>query len=182
MDTPTPLGRYLGCEHLSKQSSLGRADHPFAHVFDKSLPDPSAKKAAAAAVQDFNEYYPDEGIVARHHLQPRKALYRPSGEESQALDLGAFRCTDSKPVSGGEYNESWDDSGQGRRLPDLWTGATYLASKEHTLASAMAAIKKIKNRNKNDAKKQARAQSFYDVNQLSDKDACTNPLKKSSMT
>ena len=123
-------------------------------------------------MQDFNEYYPDEGIVARHHLQPRKALYRPSGEESRALDLGVFRCTDSRPVSGGEYNESWDDSDQGRKLLDLWTGTTYLASKEHTLASAMAAVKKIKNRNKNDAKKQARAQSFYDVNQLSDNKGC----------
>ena len=66
---------------VSKQSSLRRAGHPFSfsHVFDESLRDPSAMKAAAAAVQDFNEYYPDEGIVARHHLQPRKALYRPSG-------------------------------------------------------------------------------------------------------
>ena len=77
MDTPTPLGRYLGCEHLSKQSSLGRADHPFAHVFDKSLPDTSAKKAAAAAVQEFNGYYPDEGIVARHHLQHAKRCIDP---------------------------------------------------------------------------------------------------------
>ena len=36
----------------------------------------------------------------------------------------------------------------------------------------MAAAKKIKNRSKNDAKKQARAQSFYDVNQLSDDKGC----------
>ena len=155
-----------------KQSSLGRADHPFAHVFDKSLPDPSAKKAAAAAVQDFNEYYPDEGIVARHHMQPRKALYRPSDEESKALDLGTFRCTDSRPLSGGQLQESWDDNYQGHKRPELWTGTTYLASTEHSLASAMAAVKKIKNRNKNDAKKQARAQSFYDVNQLSDNKGC----------
>ena len=51
---------------------------------------------------------------------------------------------------------------------ELWTGTTYLASKEHTFASAMAAVKKIKSRSKNDAKKQARAQSFYDLDQLSD--------------
>ena len=36
----------------------------------------------------------------------------------------------------------------------------------------MAAVKKVKSRNKNDAKKQARAQSFYDVNQLSDDKGC----------
>ena len=46
MDAPTPMGRYLGCEHHSQSSPLGRAGHPFAHVFYKTLPDPAAKPAS----------------------------------------------------------------------------------------------------------------------------------------
>ena len=73
MDTPSPLGiRYLGCEHISTSSSLEKADHPFAHVFDKSVPDSAAKPTTAAAVQDYTEYHPEEGVLVRHHLQPAK--------------------------------------------------------------------------------------------------------------
>ena len=84
-------------------------------------------------MQDFNEYYPDEGIVARHHMQPSKALYRPSGEESQALDLGNFRCTDSKPVSGGEYVESWDDNSLVRVVNCLNSGQVPLISHQKNI-------------------------------------------------
>ena len=40
------------------------------------------------------------------------------------------------------------------------------------MQSAMAAVSRVKNRNKNDAKKQARSQASYDVNNLSDNKGC----------
>ena len=57
MDVPTDIGRYLGCDHVHElQVKLTVHDHPFAYLFDKSLPDPAAKEAAAAErTQDFWE-------------------------------------------------------------------------------------------------------------------------------
>ena len=55
MDSPTPMGRYLGCEHQSQSSPLRRAGHPFAHVFDKTLDDPAAKPASVAHTEDYIE-------------------------------------------------------------------------------------------------------------------------------
>ena len=49
MDTPAPLGRYLCCEHVSRDSAVTKQDHPFAHGCDKSIPDPAATPANAAA-------------------------------------------------------------------------------------------------------------------------------------
>ena len=47
MDKPGTVGRYLGCDHVySTGVKLGHHDHPFAHAFDKSLPDPAAVTAA----------------------------------------------------------------------------------------------------------------------------------------
>ena len=93
MDTPSPIGRYLGCEHVSRSLSLGKADHPFAHVFDKSIPDPAAKPASVAAKEDYTKVHLDEGIIVRHHVQPRKALYKPREAEALAYDLGNHRLT-----------------------------------------------------------------------------------------
>ena len=88
MDTPSPLGRYLGCEHVIKENSrLGTADHPFAHVFDKNIPDPAVKTVAAAPVQDFAEYIDEEGVYMRYHYQPRKALSAISSVEADAVQL-----------------------------------------------------------------------------------------------
>jgi hypothetical protein len=57
MDVPTDIGRYLGCDHVHElQVKLTVHAHPFAYLFDKSLPDPAAKEAAAAErTQDFWE-------------------------------------------------------------------------------------------------------------------------------
>ena len=57
MDVPADIGRYLGCDHVQElQVKLSVRDHLFAHLFDKSLPDPAAKEAAAAErTQDFWE-------------------------------------------------------------------------------------------------------------------------------
>ena len=172
MDTPTPLGRYLGCEHIPRDCKLAKHDHPFAHVFDKSIPDPAAKPASAAPTQDYTEIFPEEGVLVRHHLQPRKATYRPSKEESALMQLGQIRCTEINPLSGSDNSEKWDSTCSSGKHGELWTGRTYLVTDDLDKASAVAAVAKVKNRNKLDAKKQARAQTFYDVNQLSDNKGC----------
>ena len=139
MDTPSPLGRYLGCEHVSTSASLEKADHPFAHVFDKNIPDPAAKPATAAAVQDYTEYYPEEGVLVRHHVQPRKALYHLRSEEAKAMNLGKSRLTEVKSLSfPGLVEEVWDEHGQHRKREELWVGSTYLLSNDHTRASNTA--------------------------------------------
>ena len=178
MDTPSPLGRYLGCEHISTSSSLGKADHPFAHVFDKNVPDPAVKPTAAAAVQDYTEYYPEEGVLVRHHLQPRKALYHLRSEEAKAMKLGKSRLTEVKSLSYPDsVEEVWDEHGQHRKRGELWVGSTYLLSDHHTRASALAAVKKVRDKTK--AKKAARKQAFYDVNQLDAGKGCmTAPTKQ----
>ena len=178
MDTPSTLGRYLGCEHLSKTSSLGRADHPFAHVFDKSLPDPAAKPATAAPTQDYTEYFPEEGVVVRYHVQPRKTFYHLRPEEAKALNVGQSRLTEVMSLSFPEdVEEVWDQHGQSRKRGELWTGCTYLMSNEHNGITAMAAVKRVRDKTK--AKKAARKQAFYDVNQLDEGRGCmTSPTRQ----
>ena len=178
MDTPSTLGRYLGCEHLSKTSSLGRADHPFAHVFDKSLPDPAAKPATAAPTQDYTEYFPEEGVVVRYHVQPRKTFYHLRPEEAKALNVGQSRLTEVTSLSFPEdVEEVWDQHGQSRKRGELWTGCTYLMSNEHNGITAMAAVKRVRDKTK--AKKAARKQAFYDVNQLDEGKGCmTSPTRQ----
>lgn len=39
MDTPEDAGRYLGCDHIFHHDvKLSPDHHPFAHVFDESIP------------------------------------------------------------------------------------------------------------------------------------------------
>ena len=48
MDTPGKVNRYLGCDHVQETNVLlSTDDHPLSYLFDKSLPDPAAKTAAA---------------------------------------------------------------------------------------------------------------------------------------
>ena len=65
MDTPEDPGRYLGCEHVFKQNvKLDVSAHPFAHVFDASIPDPSSKPASPARrTKDYWEHMPDLEFV-----------------------------------------------------------------------------------------------------------------------
>ena len=74
MDVPTDTGRYLGCDHVQELPvKLAVQDHPFAHVFDKSLPDPAAKEAAAAErTQYFWKIDAPKGVYIRHRRQPRQ--------------------------------------------------------------------------------------------------------------
>ena len=171
MDTPTPVGRYLGCDHIARTSTLRKGDHPFAHVFDKNVPDPAAKPASVAAKEDYTEVYPEEGVIARHHVQPRKALYQPHEAEASAYELGRHRYTHFTDVGKPDVvHELWDDNTNRSKRGELWTGVTYICSGSHDRASAMAAVKRI--RDKNGAKKEAKRQAFYDINQLSDNKGC----------
>ena len=172
MDSPSPIGRYLGCEHISKSTNLKHSDHPFAHVFDKNVRDPAAKETAAAVVrEDYTEFHPEEGVLVRHHVQPRRALYALPASEAKLCAVGEHRLTEVRSIDDDELIEqSWDHpSGRGKRSK-LWVGATYLLSDKHDHASALAAVKKI--RDKNEAKKEARKKAFFDVNQLSDNKGC----------
>ena len=113
----------------------------------------------------------NEGIVVRHHVQPRKALYKPREAEALAYDLGNHRLTQLSDLGQQDaQHELWDDNGNRSKRGELWTGTTYIASKSHDRASAMAAVKRI--RDKNEAKKDAKKQAFYDINQLSDNKGC----------
>ena len=165
MDVPSDIGRYLGCDHVQElQVKLTVHDHPFAHLFDKSLPDPLAKEAAAAErTQDFWEVDAPKGVYIRHYCQPRKGYYVPDEEVIIACNLTSIRCTDfvqstSEDDAVSEWDKYLDETGgyaQGKRRPAMWVGATYLFAK--TCKDPKIAVASIK-RDKNDAKKKARAQ------------------------
>ena len=143
--------KMVGCQHVSRDSAVTKQDHPFAHVFDKSIPDPAANPANAGTTQDYTEVFPEEGVLVRHHLQSRKILYRPS-KESGLMQLGEHRRTQACALSGGTQTEAWDSASHGSTRSELWTGSTYLVSNEHDKQSAVAAVAKANDRNKNDAK------------------------------
>ena len=178
MDTPGVVSRYLGCDHqLTFNVNLKVEDHPFAHLFDKSLPDPAAKQAAAAhRTQDYWHYNEKNDVYVRHHVQPRKKLFVPQPEVISSCALSPFRCTvidSSQP--GGEANESWDEI-KGFREENvmghpntLWTGETYLfptSCRDPKLA--MAGVK----RDKNEAKKKGRLDGFSYMDQLFSDQPC----------
>ena len=79
--------------------------------------------------------------------------------------------TQIQPIKSDESLEQWDTALTRLKRGDLWTGATFLFGSQHTEQTAMAAVKRI--RDKTAAKKQARQTGFFDVNQLSDGKACT---------
>ena len=88
MDTPEDAGRYLGCEHVFHNDvKLDKSDHPFAHVFDASVPDPSSKPASPARrTRDYWEHMPELGVYVHHHLQPRKKF------EDRPKESSSFRA------------------------------------------------------------------------------------------
>ena len=50
MDIPGQINKYLGCDRVQqKKVVLSTDDHPFAYLFDKSLPDPAATKRRRGA-------------------------------------------------------------------------------------------------------------------------------------
>ena len=78
MDTPGEVNRYLGCDHRDVHNvKLTVKEHPYAHVFDKTLADPAAPAAAAChRTQDFWELDQVNNVYMRHHVQPRKEIDR----------------------------------------------------------------------------------------------------------
>ena len=78
--------------------------------------------------------------------------------------------TEINPIKSEEAIDQWDHTLTHGKRGDLWTGATYLFGSQHNEQTAVAAVKRI--RDKTAAKKQARQTGFYDVNQLSDGKGC----------
>ena len=78
MDTPGEVNRYLGCDRRDVHNvKLTVKEHPYAHVFDKTLADPAAPAAAAChRTQDFWELDQVNNVYMRHHVQPRKEIDR----------------------------------------------------------------------------------------------------------
>ena len=112
MDEPEPIGRYLGCKHMVRPGeTLSVTDHPFADVFQHSLPDPAAKNATPARrTQDHWEYMPEHGVLACHHVQPRCKLMRLSDEVTSELGLTGKRYTEYRGCTPeGDAGELWDD-------------------------------------------------------------------------
>ena len=175
MDTPTEANRYLGCDHVVSQNvKLDKTDHPFAHLFDKSMPDPAAKTAAPARrTQDYWETDPKLGVFIRHHCQPRKSFYAPDNEITKYCKMQPSRCT---VRSSNDEIPEWDiyrnaDGGPlpGKRTDNTWVGSTYLFSEScKDPKMAMASIK----RDKLAAKK--RAQGFSYMDELFQNQPCMN--------
>ena len=84
--------------------------------------------------------------------------------------------TQIQPIKSDESLEQWDTTLTRSKRGDLWTGATFLFGSQHTEQTAMAAVKRI--RDKTAAKKQARQTGFYHVNQLSDGKGCMYQLTR----
>ena len=86
------------------------------------------------------------------------------------MQLGDLRCTEATAVNGSEMPLSWDTASKQTKLDTLWTGQTYFFKSNVSKHQAVAAVKRI--RDKNAAKKQVRQQAFYDVNSLSSDQGC----------
>ncbi|CAE7767551.1 unnamed protein product [Symbiodinium sp. CCMP2592] len=119
---------------------------------------------------DYTEYFPDEGVIVRHHMQPRKAKYAVSAAEADVLNIGDLRLTERQLLGSTSAEEQWDDGFRGGKASGLWTGTTYLFDRGIDKHHAVAAVKRI--RDKNTAKKEARKQAFYDISQLSSGTGC----------
>ena len=180
LDEPGPVGRYLGCEHVYQEDvKLSVNHHPFAHVFDKSLPDPAAKPAAVSMTrtQDYWEYEPDSDIYVRHHMQPRRTAFQPDQDIIEECDLSGCRMTEMEPCMPeriADREEIWDEAFPKFHHNNLWVGTTYLFTKRcKDPKQALATIK----RDKGTAKKQARSENFAYLDQLKEDQECmTKPV------
>ena len=169
MDTPEDAGRYLGCEHVFKQNvKLDVSAHPFAHVFDASIPDPSSKPASPARrTKDYWEHMPELGVYVHHHLQPRKK-FQDKPKDDMSFRAGTHRLTVCEPCQTQDEPKEYVHDMESQNptgLPFWWTGSTYFVDKSIKEPSrVLAAAKKI--RDKSGAKKAARAQGFTFLDEL----------------
>ena len=169
MDTPEDAGRYLGCEHVFKQNvKLDVSAHPFAHVFDASIPDPSSKPASPARrTKDYWEHMPELGVCVHHHLQPRKK-FQDKPKDDMSFRAGTHRLTVCEPCQTQDEPKEYVHDMESQNptgLPFWWTGSTYFVDKSiQEPSKVLAAAKKI--RDKSGAKKAARAQGFTFLDEL----------------
>ena len=169
MDTPEDAGRYLGCEHVFKQNvKLDVSAHPFAHVFDASIPDPSSKPASPARrTKDYWEHMPELGVYVHHHLQPRKK-FQDKPKDDVSFRAGTHRLTVCEPCQTQDEPKEYVHDMESQNptgLPFWWTGSTYFVDKSiNEPSKVLAAAKKI--RDKSGAKKAARAQGFTFLDEL----------------
>ena len=71
--------------------------HPFAHVFDASIPDPSSKPASPARrTKDYWEHMPELGVYVHYHLQPRKK-FQDKPKDDISFRAGTHRLTVCEP-------------------------------------------------------------------------------------
>ena len=178
MDTPCACNRYLGCDHVFKENvKLRIAAHPFAHLFDKSLPDPAAKPASSAVRrQDFweSDCHP---VLVRSHVQPRRKLYTPDATVFAELGISPIRFTEIEQCQPGgaaacATRTIWDrtdDMSNHDKLP-MWTGTTYFVHYSCDPRKAMAALK----RDKLVAKQKVRAQGFKFLDEVETDKKCMN--------
>jgi len=171
MDSPEDAGRYLGCEHVFKQDvKLDVSAHPFAHVFDAGIPDPSSKPASPARrTKDYWGHMPELGVCVHHHLQPRKK-FQDKPKDNMSFRAGTRRLTVCEPCQ--THDEPKDyvhdmESQNPTGLPFWWTGSTYFVDKSlQEPSKALAAAKKIRDKSGAGAKKAARAQGFTFLDEL----------------
>ena len=140
MDTPEDAGRYLGCENVFKQNvKMDVSAHPFAHVFDASIPDPSSKPASPARrTRDYWEHMPELGVCVHHHLQPRKK-FQDKPKDNMSFRAGTRRQTVCEPCqTKDEPKDFVQDMGSqnptglpfgGRGQPTLWTSQFQIPQK-----------------------------------------------------
>ena len=106
---------------------------------------------------------------------PQKQMFVPEESLVQDLGLSNVRCTyfdECAPEGGAEIQ--WDHITDRKRTPSLWTGVTYLFTKQcgHPKL-ALAGV----TRDKGSAKKAARSQNFSYLDQLHNTNACmTKPV------
>ena len=175
MDKPGEVNRYLGCDHkVTHNVKLSVNDHRYAHIFDKSIADPTATSAVAMhRTQDFWELDTENNVYIRHHCCPRKKLYVPDDNIAQSCELSEHRFTVAR-TPGGDAFEKWDKmlhhagGTEGCKLPDSWTGQTCFFPKNCDPIAAMASVK----RDKTGAKKKARAEGFSYMDQLCEDQPC----------
>ena len=142
--------------------------HPFAHIFDASIPDPSSKPASPARrTKDYWEHMPELGVYVHYHLQPRKK-FQDKPKDDISFRAGTHRLTVCEPCQTQDEPKEYVHDMESQNPTGLsfwWTGSTYFVDKSiNEPSKVLAAAKKI--RDKSGAKKAARAQGFTFLDEL----------------
>ena len=185
---PEPFDRYFGCMRREfNQVKLPSTAHPFAFVFDE--------KAAAAAAQHRTQDWWEHDVLrrawVRRHIQPRKRLFDPGDEGGFSANFKADRITifDSQvtmkacvgiaasTAEGGSVFvlDHWTEGRQSQPMThEFWTGRTIFTYGEDQEPASFAVPSKNRpgpHRDKREAKKEAKAQRFKEVENAVNKKA-----------